>query len=613
MKKVKYLAMLLAAGMFAACSDNLEDTGAGNAGGTTPATGEGYVKVAINMPTTSGGMSRADESFDDGLDTEYAVYNCIIAFFEGTDEDNATFKKAYTANLNNGTDGNDQVTSRYVCINKAPFLSTSTNTMYALVILNNNGQFKVSNTGNLTGSDAKTTILEEGEKTKNKLSVLKNAITLSAGQTLETYSNSNKDGGFLMTNSPLSDTPGNSQDLVSAKSQTLVPVTVYDSETEANGNNAANIYVERVVAKVTLRGFDYDHTGITIGTNTYKYTKQIDDANSAFDDDYVAFEGWALNVTNNSFKPVRDVSALSTWLGTIYGVTSRFLENDPVETQGNQYRIYWAIDGNYNGSLYGENPFTIYSGTNYPTWKSDMEHQENGDNFSAPLYCFENTMDYNQQYRGQTTGVILKTKYWLTKPKNSESAATANQSFFMYGDIAKTYTESEFLSAVKTAANALLTGDDATEQFGEGEPIINTNAVGGSYDNSTGRTMADLFKRNANDVLTTKQAAAIWNAIGTIKYYKNGDSYYYTTLIQHFDHATEVSLTNGDNYSEKHLGRYGVVRNNWYELNITSISGPGEPEIEEPDPDDPDDSTEGYIRAEINVLSWAKRSQNVEL
>ena len=36
MKKVKYLAMLLAAGMFAACSDNLEDTGAGNAGGTTP-------------------------------------------------------------------------------------------------------------------------------------------------------------------------------------------------------------------------------------------------------------------------------------------------------------------------------------------------------------------------------------------------------------------------------------------------------------------------------------------------------------------------------------------------------------------------------------------------
>ena len=59
MKKVKYLAMLLAAGMFAACSDNLEDTGAGNAGGTTPATGEGYVKVAINMPTTSGGTTRS--------------------------------------------------------------------------------------------------------------------------------------------------------------------------------------------------------------------------------------------------------------------------------------------------------------------------------------------------------------------------------------------------------------------------------------------------------------------------------------------------------------------------------------------------------------------------
>lgn len=88
MKKVKYLAMLLAAGMFAACSDNLEDTGAGNAGGTTPVTGEGYVKVAINMPTTSGGMSRTDDKgtspidLEDGLDNEFKVNAGIIVFFE---------------------------------------------------------------------------------------------------------------------------------------------------------------------------------------------------------------------------------------------------------------------------------------------------------------------------------------------------------------------------------------------------------------------------------------------------------------------------------------------------------------------------------------------------
>ena len=85
MKKVKYLAMLLAAGMFAACSDNLEDTGAGNAGGTTPGTTEGYVKVSINTPTTSGTMTRSF-SLDDGTDNEYEVKEKgnILVFFKTT-------------------------------------------------------------------------------------------------------------------------------------------------------------------------------------------------------------------------------------------------------------------------------------------------------------------------------------------------------------------------------------------------------------------------------------------------------------------------------------------------------------------------------------------------
>ena len=95
MKKVKYLAMLLAAGMFAACSDNLEDTGAGNAGGTTYEGETGYVNISLNLPTTSGNSSRANETFDDGLAAEYNVKNIIIALFYGTDEDVAKCKHAF--------------------------------------------------------------------------------------------------------------------------------------------------------------------------------------------------------------------------------------------------------------------------------------------------------------------------------------------------------------------------------------------------------------------------------------------------------------------------------------------------------------------------------------
>ena len=53
MGKFKFFSLLMAAGMFAACSDNLENAGNGNEGDTL--TGEkGYVNIGINLPTTNG-------------------------------------------------------------------------------------------------------------------------------------------------------------------------------------------------------------------------------------------------------------------------------------------------------------------------------------------------------------------------------------------------------------------------------------------------------------------------------------------------------------------------------------------------------------------------------
>lgn len=59
-------------------------------------------------------------------------------------------------------------------------------------------------------------------------------------------------------------------------------------------------------------------------------------------------------------------------------------------------------------------------------------------------------------------------------------------------------------------------------------------------------------------------------------------------------------------------GRYGVVRNTWYQLTVNKISRPGEPEI--PDtPNIPDDQQEAYINVQVNILSWAVRQNNVDL
>ncbi|MBR2035692.1 MAG: Mfa1 fimbrilin C-terminal domain-containing protein, partial [Prevotella sp.] len=96
---------------------------------------------------------------------------------------------------------------------------------------------------------------------------------------------------------------------------------------------------------------------------------------------------------------------------------------------------------------------------------------------------------------------------------------------------------------------------------------------------------------------------------------------YYEARIKHFG-DTSTPWSKGETVNDgaqKHEGRYGVVRNNWYELNVTGISAIGSAEIptDEPtdptNPDNPDDEQDQYIAFQINILSWAKRTQDVEL
>jgi hypothetical protein len=62
-----------------------------------------------------------------------------------------------------------------------------------------------------------------------------------------------------------------------------------------------------------------------------------------------------------------------------------------------------------------------------------------------------------------------------------------------------------------------------------------------------------------------------------------------------------------------YLGRYGMVRNNWYDLVIGEILKIGSSTVPELSTH-PDDELESlYIKARINILSWAKRTQNWDL
>lgn len=603
MKKVKYLTLLFAASMFAACSDSLDDNKTGN-GGTTPTTGNGYVKVAINLPTNSG-MSRVDDGtmFDDGLDNEYAVTDGIIAFFKASstsiDPDaDATFVKAYDlGTLTQQDDQTDpQVSTRVTTTTEAPLIGTNEQ-LYALVILNPNV--------NVVSVDQSGT-LKIGSTNLSSTSKLVSLQDKLEDQTLSYYAGTK----FLMTNAPLSTVVGNSGNLTTATAKTLVPVTVYETKTAAEADeDPARIYVERVVAKVTLSGFTYDNNEYT-KIATVSTTDQDGDDESVYNGDIIELTGWTLNVTNKSTKLVRDVTEFSNWLVTTDNPqAARFVGTSAIAMASNKsyYRIYWAVDGNYTASTTTpDDDFTTYTSSTEEgaiNWNTEAEHST----VSNPLYCFENTMDYGEQKENRTTSVLLKTEY---RVKFSSDETPSARDFFICGttptkypaaDITGTNIIKGIITYVKETAFSGITAPDLQ---------LKSDATGGYYDSAD--DMKTLFKIGESTELSDDQAKTIWNKIGIIKYYKGGVSYYYATLIRHFSDLETPWDASAPTYALKHLGRYGVVRNNWYDINITSISGPGDPEITTPS-EDPDDQAEGYVRAEINVLSWAKRSQDVEL
>lgn len=621
--------MLSATLIMAACSDSLDEST--NTPVQGPVVGEGYVKVAINMPTTSGNSTRstdtgegqADVTLEEGEANEYNVENAILAFFKcktellanSTPEAQATFVKAYALNKQDlgitGSSETPQVTEQVSVITEAPKVSDGEQ-LYVLAILNNNNTVSANN-GNLTvnGTDLTST---------STLADLQNEITFTTPTTYQQFvyqftggSDENPQRNqFTMTNAPLSDKAGVAGTIGSAKAYTLVPVTVYDTKAQATAGNVAKIYVERVVAKVTLTTPGNAETINVSG-----------DGNSG---DQVQITGWCLNVTNNSTKLVRDVSGFKA---TDDGWLASDSENSParfagtrgikasfgVSGEGDYYRIYWAEDCNYI-SAEPTTDFTTYSGTNAPAAWNGLSTST----ASNACYCLENTMNYDQQIQNRTTGVLIKTSY-LTKFQG-ETQATP-KSFFICGTSSTKYPEAAigggstsggtdaFVTYVMTEADKLITTE--SYKFNGTGLSLQTSLASGTYTDIT-----NVFTFTATDAKLTDQQNAVKAVVGSrISYYKNGDNYYYSSLIRHFQDGEGVGIpTSGiasaTDYTLKHLGRYGVVRNNWYEININSISGPGDPVIPEPS-EDPDDTAEGYINCTINILSWAKRSQNVDL
>ena len=558
--------------------------------------------MAINLPSVS--SSRAgDPTLDDGAENEYKVKNGIIAFFEGTNngaEDNAVFVKAYDLgdlSEKNSDDKNDNGTPDHISTTVTTILNVpkpaGDNKIYALAILNNGSTdniVSVNGQGNQLTFYENTgdyIIINEGDNFKS---------LIDASWSIDAATVSGATDGFLMLNSPLYKTEQSVK-----KIQTLVPVIVHDTEPD-NSTTADKIFVERIVAKVDLELPDATSNGkYTIPDGAYAGSEVI------FTEEGSKL-GWVLNVTNKTTKPVRDVSDYSTWSGYT-SISSYFFGTSAVDgVQGSWSRIYWAKDNNYDKSyLNGSNePDLEKVNADFNVYSMDDETAADGSKIkwgpysttgtSAKVnaqYCLENTdvavlttgnvLNLNEY---NITSVLIKTKFNIKKTGENDK----DYSFFTIGDLANTYTTTQFLDYVAEKCNI-------TSPHGL---TIKEGAKAGYYDGAAElKTLINGFTDTTHD--------SELNKLGKVAYYLDGDCYYYAAPIQHF----ELDKPAGDITNDNYLGKYGVVRNNWYNIKINKVSAPGLPEIT--DPEEPVEKEEGYIKCEINVLSWAKRSQGVDL
>lgn len=618
MKKNFFPMALMAIAMgLNACSSDDPVVNAG--GGNVPFADGGYVKMAINMPSAP--SSRAySEGFEDGLPKEYEVKNATLILFEGNaDENNAVFHSAYDLPVSMTKDGDTQITSTTKIVNKVG--NTVPNAqLYAYVVLNDNGLLDVADSKINVPSSATATSL-----VGMKFSKFRNTVVAGGADKF-------KNNGFLMDNAPLLNNS-------SSKITSLVNISgkVYRSKAQAEAEPATEIFVERALAKVTVADKTTTTTTtppITTNPGTLKGdgVKTITGSTPDVSTDVkYTIEGWTLDVTNKSSYLGRNFN--SAWKDITESesttATPRFVGTSPLRTTTDLFRTYWAEDPNYGGASY-----TFSSGAfNYlGNGDGNLVNQKLGE--TTPLYCMENTFDVANQKVQQTTRAIVKVKFGIG------TFYTFNGDNSMLYD--KTNMEKRVLDAIKSSTAVMGKMSTSTQtvtkiedtdikdlklgwvKTGEGTSTTLENECDGDgkiYVLSFSVKKADgTWISIDNNTFTDKTLVDVLQ-LREIMMYKEGYAYY-PVLIKHFgDDLTPWNKTTAsfDNpyenpVSNKYLGRYGVVRNNWYNIDIKSINNVGSAVVPNASTNASfDDKPENYISVRINVLSWAKRNQEEHL
>lgn len=567
--KIKHLfGLAVIAAMTASCSSN-EDLGTAGPGTGNNEAGVGYATFTINLPTTSGTRADANPEFDKGDANEYKVNDATLLIFK---KDATGYQFMESVDLGNmepwtssSTDGITTTAKLTAKITKAEVGSDKG--YYALIILNNNSKTAAKIT---EPSDQTYEEWSKDDKKVNVTNYLKH------------------DNGFFMANAPK---------YVAGAPETLVEIkNIYASKQQAENSTATTVYVERGLAKVSLASTSSEHVDISGGN---------------YDGDHVDITGWTLDVTNTKTFPIHVTEGLwaDTWKTTATTAATNGATMDRFhDTKLTEFpRVYWGLDPNYSKSFASvadcEGEFKMATTADF----------KKGEDAKKAQYCLENTFDIDHMVQGQTTRVLFSATY-------TPNGFHAGDTFYKMGNSSQLWNATKVEAQIKAKAMEVLgVTDDAKVGVTLNAPTNDLTKAGvhlvAAANITYGTTaLAPEKVDQINAKLGFKKTEAGDVEVG-LSTFESGVSYY-IARVKHFGDALTPWNPGNKTYDKNNanwLGRYGVLRNNWYELTVNSVSGPGYPDIPKVNPTDPDDVNDQYINVEVKILSWAKRSQKVDL
>lgn len=590
----KYLTFLFPF-LLTACAD----TDGLNNGSSWNADSTGYVALNICLPATGGAGMRAatsDGTLTEGEKKEYAVNDATLVLFAGNNEEEALFEGAYMVPARFTTNGStSQITVSSRVTRK--IRQVEHGNVYAYVILNGICTGVVDTEDGAATDDIQHTALTV--KTKDGTVTLSRQTPVTFRKFLQYVTDATDTRhGFLMTNAPLYNTAAGANTVQTLS--LIAPDRIKLTPEEAESEVATEVYVERVMAKVSLVD------GREATKRQYSVTNDAGQKTTY----NVELKNWALDNTNRSAYLTRHATTadFKTWAGlqNVKAAATRFIGATPVGTGDYQkfVRTHWAKDVNYDKNDVHPTDINRLSDGN----EAAVNGALGADN---PQYCFENTFDVERMTIDNTTRAILAAQFvengkkpadlYLYDNDTTTLANTAN----MKADITAAINAMEVVKARGTATT--LTFEEVNAHLWR----VKSFTIG-----------SVSYTADATDAAVLKVFNTVYSNIGDINIYKDG-MVYYQIRVKHFgDDLTpwnrgEAKVTTTDTYpvvnrDANYLGRYGILRNNWYELNVATVNRLGYPAIP-PLTDKPDDLLNEYISVIVNIQPWVKKGKEIVL